>query len=299
MDSFRYRLCREADFEMLRFALRDESWNRLSKLLQSSCTRPDWIILGFEGGALIGILALAAPGDRELPIEIIPLRFPRGHQDFARTLFESAIEKARALGACELFCYELEDVDAAFLPNLGFRQWRTTVRFDSAVDPGKRTSSLRFAPVSDFARQAIVTLIAQVSERSADMQIQYYRDRLGERGDAEMTLQIMESTRYNQSWWRIALHTDGQPIGIILPVIAFGEPTIGFVGVSATHRGRGFGAALLSEARSVMTHHGYQTLLAETDARNFSMHRALLNSGFTRRWQKQDWRIVMAGGRLF
>jgi GNAT superfamily N-acetyltransferase len=298
MDRFRNRFCCEADLQMLRPALSAAGWNRLSNLLQTACTTPDWIILGFEQGALTGILVLAAPANLEFPVEIIHLRVSRGHQDFTGVLFESAIEKARALGACELFCYDLEDaVDATFLPTLGFREWRKTVRFHSGAATERTSPSLRFAPVSDFKRQAIVALIAQASEHSADMQIQYYRDRLGEMEDAEMTLQVIESTRYDQSWWRVGLNTSGQPIGIILPVLAFGEPTIGFVGVSTIYRGRGVGAGLLSEARSLMKRHGYPTLSAETDAQNIPMHRALVKSGFTRRWQKQEWRIVFAEGR--
>ena len=298
MERFRHRFCCEADLQMLRSALSAEGWNRLSNLQQTACTTPDWIILGFERGALTGILVLAAPANLEFPVEIIHLRVPRGHQDFIGVLFESAMEKAEALGAGELFCYDLEDaVDATFLPALGFREWRKTVRFDSGPATERTSPGLRFAPVSDFKRQAIVALIAQASEHSADMQIQYYRRHLGELGDAEMTLQLMESARYDQSWWRVGLHTSGQPIGIILPVVAFAEPTIGFVGVSSRHRGRGVGAGLLCEARSLMKRQGYPTLSAETDAQNISMHRSLVKSGFTRRWQKQEWRIVFAEGR--
>jgi GNAT superfamily N-acetyltransferase len=299
MKRFRYRFCCEADLQMLRPALSAEGWNRLSNLLQTECTTPDWIILGFERGALTGILVLAAPANLEFPVDIIHLRVPCGHQDFVGVLLESAMEKARALGACELFCYDLDGaVDATFLPALGFRQWRKTVRFDSGPAAERTSPGLRFAPVSDFKRQAIVALIAQASEHSADMQIQYYRRRLGELGDAEMTLRVMESARYDQSWWRVGLHTSGQPIGIILPVVAFGEPTVGFIGVSSRHRGRGAGAGLLSEARSLMKRHGYPTLSAETDAQNIPMHRALAKSGFTPRWQKQEWRIVFAEGRF-
>jgi GNAT superfamily N-acetyltransferase len=298
MEPFRYRFCCEADLQILRPALSAEGWNRLSNLLRTGCTTPDWIILGFERGALTGILVLAAPANLEFPVEIIHLRVPRGHQDFAGVLFESAIEKARALGAYELFCYDLDDaVDATFLPALGFREWRKAVRFDSGAATERTFPRLLFAPVRDFKRQAIVALIAQASEHSADMQIQYYRRHLGELGDAEMTLQIMESARYDQRWWRVSLNTSGQPIGIILPIVAFGEPTIGFVGVSSRHRGGGVGAGLLSEARSLMRRHGYPTLSAETDAQNIPMHRALVKSGFTRRWQKQEWRILFAEGR--
>jgi GNAT superfamily N-acetyltransferase len=281
---------------MLRSEMSDEDRNRFSALLRHSCTRPDWILLGFEGGALTKLLVLAAPGNLEFPVEIIPFYREPGSRNHSALLFESAIEKAGALGARELFCCSQADsAEEALLCEIGFQRWRNVVRFDDISSAEAEPSNFQFASVGDFKREAIVALVAETSESSADLQIELYRERLGEMMDAEMTLQVMESTRYDPSWWRVAVRADGKPIGVIFPVIAFGEPTVGFVGVSAKHRGRGVGSGLLSEARSVMRRHGYSTLLAETDARNLPMHRALAKSGFARRWQKQEWRFSFAG----
>lgn len=282
-----------SDLSMLRSLMSYEDRNRFTALLRHCCTRPDWILLGFEGGTLTKFLVLAAPGNLEFPVEIIPFYREPGNRDHSALLFKSAIEKAGELGARELFCCPQAD-SAALLSELGFQRWRNVVRFDyiSAAEAGP--SNLQFASVDGFEREALVALVAKTSESSADLQIELYRKLLGEMRDAEMTLQVMESTRYDPSWWRVAVHTDGQPIGVIFPVIAFGEPTVGFVGVSAKHRGRGVACGLLSEARSVMRRQGYSTLYAETDVRNVPMHRALAKSGFARRWQKQEWRFSFA-----
>ena len=167
------------------------------------------------------------------------------------------------------------------------------MRFDSAAAPPAKPPSPLFSMVSNFERHAIVALIAQASERSDDMQTQYYRERLGDIGDAEMMLQIIESTRPDKSWWRVALNAEAQPIGIVIPIIGFGEATIGFIGVSPGVRGRGVATRLLLEARSIVAHHGYSSLSAETDAGNSAMHRALAKSGFVRQWQKQEWRFSL------
>jgi RimJ/RimL family protein N-acetyltransferase len=289
------RFAQSSDLSMLRSEMSDEDRNRFSALLRHSCTRPDWILLGFEGGALTKLLVLAAPGNLEFPVEIIPFYREPGDRDHSALLFESAIEKAAALGARELFCCpQADSADEALLSEIGFQRWRNVVRFDSISAAEAGPYNFQFASVGDFEREAIVALVAETSESSADLQIELYRERLGEMRDAEITLQVMESTRYDPSWWRVAVQTDGQPIGVIFPVIAFGEPTVGFVGVSAKHRGRGVATGLLSEARSVMTRQGYSSLSAETDVRNIPMHRALAKSGFARRWQKQEWRICFA-----
>jgi RimJ/RimL family protein N-acetyltransferase len=292
MDSLHHRFASSFDLQMLQSELSSELRNRLSDLVQTSCTRPDWILLGFEHDTLTAILILAAPTDFEFPVEIIPLRVSLSHRDASAILFESVIQKAKKLGASELFCYEPEDAaDATFLSSLGFRQWRNVMRFDSAAAPQAKPASPLLPMGSNFERHTIVALIAQASEHSDDMQTQYYRERLGEIGDAEMMLQIIESTRHDKSWWRVALNAEGQPIGIVIPIIGFGEPTIGFIGVSPGVRGRGVATRLLLEARSVVAHHGYSSLSAETDAGNRAMHRALAKSGFVRQWQKQEWRF--------
>ena len=294
MDALRQCFASTFDLQMLQSELSSELWNQLSDLMQTSCTRPDWILLGFERDALTTILILAAPTDLGFPVEIIPLRVSLGNRDALAFLFDSMIRKAGTLGASELFCYDLEDAaDTTFLSSLGFRQWRNVVRFDSVAARQAEPASPLFPMVSSIERHATVALIAQTSERSDDKQSQYYRERLGEIGDAEMMLQIIESTRHDKSWWRVALNAEHRPIGLVIPVIGFGEPTIGFIGVSPEFRGRGVATGMLLEARSVVARHGYSSLSAETDARNTPMHRALAKSGFVRQWQKQEWRYSL------
>ena len=179
------------------------------------------------------------------------------------------------------------------LSEMGFCRWRKVVRFASAgpVDLGAR--GYRSTEVGNFARAEIIALIDKTSEHCLDSQIEFYRRRLGAIADAEMTLQMMESTKYDPRWWRVAFAPDGNAVGIIFPVVAFGEPTVGFIGVVPEYRGRNIASFLLAEAWSVMKHQGYSTLCAEADERSVSMHRALTKSQFSRRCQKQEWRLEL------
>ena len=131
----------------------------------------------------------------------------------------------------------------------------------------------------------------RTSECCCDSQIELYRQRLGGMADAEMTLQMMESINYDSRWWRVALSGEGNTVGIVLPVIAFGEATIGYIGVVPEHRGRNVASFLLSEAWSPMQRQGHSTLSAEADERNVAMHRVLTKSQFNRHPQKQEWRL--------
>ena len=110
-----YRFARQSDTQILRSELREEAWSRLSRLLEFSCTKPEWIFLGFEAEALASALALAAPSEFNLPLEIIRVHGgPDGRIDSLR-LFQLAIEKARVLRARELYCAIAEDSAEAFV----------------------------------------------------------------------------------------------------------------------------------------------------------------------------------------
>ena len=111
-----------------------EAWSHLARLLDSACTKPEWILLGFEAGALASVLVLAAPSEFNLPLEIIRLH---GGLD-ARNRFSSPFPARRSRKpnlseSRELYCTVPEDSsDASVLLQAGFRRWRKVVRFESA-----------------------------------------------------------------------------------------------------------------------------------------------------------------------
>jgi ribosomal protein S18 acetylase RimI-like enzyme len=292
MESNGHRFAQPPDLAMLRAELSLEDWRHLSLLLDHGCLSPDWILLGFDGGLLAEALALVAPRDLSSPVELIRLHGWFGGRDGSLRLFQRALNKAQALGARELYSTALEDSqDGLILLDLGFRKWRRIARFELDSAFPDAPGGVEFVAVSDFERSEIVALIAKTSAHSADRQIQYYRRRLGEFADAEMTLQVMESTKYNPNSWRVAVDSNRRAVGIIFPVIAFGESTVGFVGVIQASRRRGIASALLAEAWRVMNREGYKSLSAETDCRNMPMQRALMKSGFALRSENQEWKL--------
>jgi len=298
MEQLPCRFTELSDLASLRSKLSAAVWNRVSILLEHSCSRPDWILLGFEDGNLAEALMLIAPREMCSPVELVRLLGRFSSKEESLRLFRCALEKAHSLGAQNLYFTAREDSrDVSLLSDLGFQKWRRIVRFERGSALPDALGGVDFVAAAEFERSEIVALIAETSAHSSDLQIQYYRRRLGEIADADMTLQVMESTKYDPRWWRVAVDSDRRAIGVICPVIAFGEPTVGFVGVIGDYRRRGVACALLAEAWSVMNRDGHSILLADTDDRNIPMHKALKKCGFTRHWEKQEWRLAFNSSR--
>jgi len=294
MDPCSQRVAGRSDLQILRSELGERVWSDLARLLDSACTRPEWILLSFRAGALADVLVLAAPSEFNLPLELIRLLGGLDRRNDYSFLLRQGIEKAKSLGVAELYCTVAEDSsDASSLLQAGFNRWRKVVWFESAGPVNLEVRGYRSTEAGNFTRSEIIALIGRTSERCSDSQIELYRQRLGGMKDAEMTLQMMESTRYEPRWWRVALSREGSIVGIIFPVVAFGEPTIGYIGVIPEHRGRNIASFLLSEAWSLMKRQGHSTLSAEVDQRNVAMHRVLTKSQFNRRSQRQEWRLEL------
>ena len=292
MDRCRYDFARPSDLQILRSALSVEAWSHLSLLLKTSCTKPEWILLAFEGGTLVSALALVAPSESNLPLEIIRLQgVPDGGTQALRH-FQEVIERARSLGVRELYYTIPEDSgEASVVSEARFCRWRKVVRFESASPADLGVRDYRSAEAANFERSEIIALVEKTSRHCFDSQIEFYRQRLGGIADAEMTVRMMESTNYDPRWWLVALASDGTAAGIIFPVLAFGELNVGFIGVVPEYRGRNIASFLLLEAWSILTRQGYSTLCAEVDERSVSMQRALRKSQFSRRSLKQEWRL--------
>src|ERR1700746_2745281 len=109
MEHFTYRFARQSDLQSIRSELSHEAWNRLSELLEFSCSKPDWIILGFAAETLAGALALATHTEFGFPLELFEFHGgPKGRID-SLGMFQFAIEQARSLGSRELFYTVSED----------------------------------------------------------------------------------------------------------------------------------------------------------------------------------------------
>lgn len=74
---------------------------------------------------------------------------------------------------------------------------------------------------------------------------------------------------YDPTLWLLALATDvGEPVGALTANVLGGRGWVGNLGVLASHRGRGIGAALLRHSFATFSHRGLQRIILNVDAEN-------------------------------
>jgi GNAT superfamily N-acetyltransferase len=227
-----------------------------------------------------------------IPLECVRLPGQTTDGPIDPQLFHLAIDCAKKCGARELFYSEEEDLSQRErIDDLGFSRWREVYCYESGGPFISTIDGYRTAEVGMFPQADIVSLIEQTSKFCNDSQTRYFQRSLGSYGDAKLTLETMELAPHEASWWLVALGSDGQKVGLILPVLNYGELMIGFIGVLPAFRGRGIASYLLKQFLPIANRSSYSAIYAEVDERNKSMQRTASKSGFRLVRRKQEWRL--------
>jgi hypothetical protein len=125
MEARSRRVAGRSDLKILRSELEKRAWGHLARLLDSACTKAEWILLSFEAGALADVLVLAAPSEFNLPLEIVRLLGGLDPKNGHSFLLQQCVETAKLLGVTELYCTVAEDsFEASSLVQAGFCRWR-------------------------------------------------------------------------------------------------------------------------------------------------------------------------------
>ena len=294
MDTLIYRTADDSDLQILHSELNPNAWRRLAAWMDLSCTRSSWITLNLRRGALVQALVLLTHSSYGIPLEcvLLPAHATQGPIDCQ--LFRLAIDCAKRCGARELYYSADEDSSKIkCIDDLGFSRWREVYCYESGGSSVFTVDGYRIAEAGRFPQAEIVSLIEQTSEFCDDSQTRYFQRSLGSYGDAKLTLETMELASHEASWWLVALAPDGQKVGLILPVLNYGELTIGFIGVLPAFRGRGVASHLLKQFLPMANRSGYSTVYAEVDEGNKSMQRTVSKSGFRLAGRKQEWRLTI------
>jgi GNAT superfamily N-acetyltransferase len=291
LHTFTYRTADDSDLDMLESELSGDAWQRLARWLKLSCTRPSWIILSFGHEALLETLVLLTHPAYGIPLEFIRLSRQETCAPIDAGLLRSGIQCAKKHGAKELFySTSRNSSEGKLLRDFGFLRWREIDRYRSVGRIISSTDNCSIVEMGMFTRGEIISLVERTSESCNDSQTKYFSRSLGSCGDAELTLEIMELASHNPGWWLVALGPGERQTGIVLPVLNYGELTIGYIGVVPEFRGRGIASYLLSQVYPIVRRSGYSVIYAEVDKGNRSMHRTLANSGFRLESEKQEWR---------
>jgi RimJ/RimL family protein N-acetyltransferase len=294
LDPLVCRIADNSDLHILQSELNPSAWRRLARWLDLSCTKPSWIILSLARGALVEALVLLTHPAYGIPLEFVRLfRQPTG-EPMDRHLFRSGIDCAEKCGAKELFYSTSEDFsEREIIRGLGFSHWREIYCYKSTGCIISAVNDCCTVEARMFAQTEIIALIERSSECCGDSQTKYFHDSLGSYGDAKLTLETMELASHDPCWWLVALGPDDQPVGLVLPVLNYGELTIGFIGVAPDFRGRGIASCLLKQLLPIANRSGYSAIYAEVDQKNRSMQKALAKSGFRLECRKDEWRLTI------
>ena len=294
LDSLIYRTADDSDLQFLQSELHPKAWRRLAAWIGVSCTRSSWITLNLRCRSLVQALVLLTHSSYGIPLECVRLPGQTIAGPVDCQLFRLAIHCAKRCGARELFYSAEEDLSQnERISDLGFSHWRGVYCYESGGPFISAVDGYRTAEVRIFPQGEIVSLIEQTSKFCDDSQTRYFQRSLGSHGDAKLTLETMELASHEASWWLVALGPGGQKVGLILPVLNYGELTIGFIGVLPAFRGRGIASYLLEQVLSIASRSGYSAVYADVDERNKSMHRTVSKSGFRLVRRKQEWRLTI------
>jgi len=289
-----YRTADDSDLRILQSQLHPNAWRRLAGWLDLSCTRSSWITLNLRRGALVQALVLLTHSSYGIPLECVRLPGQTIAGPIDCQLFRLAIDCAKRCGARELFFSAEEDLSQSERINdLGFTHWREVYCYESGGPFFCPVDGYRTVEVRIFPQAEIVSLIEQTSKFSDDSQTRYFQRSLGSYGDAKLTLETMELAPHEASWWLVALGPGGQKVGLILPVLNYGELTIGFIGLLPGFRGRGIASYLLEQFFPIANRSGHSAIYAEVDKKNKSMQRTVSKSGFRLVRRKQEWRLTI------
>jgi len=279
---------------MLRSELNSSEWQRLSTWLDISCTKPSWIFFSLWRGVLVQAVVLLTHPGYGIPLECIRLLSQGANGSIDSHLLQLGVECAKSCDAKELFYSVSEDFsEEERIWDLGFCHWREIYCYQSADLVISPVNGYRTVETSRFSRTEIIWLIEQTSDSCDDSQTKYFQHSMGSFADAKLTLETMELVPHASSWWFVALGPGDMKLGLILPVLNYGELTIGFMGVVPTFRGQGVASYLLGKLLSMVYRWGYRSISAEVDQKNRSMQRALSKSGFRLVGRKQEWRLKM------
>jgi len=151
---------------------------------------------------------------------------------------------------------------------------------------------------SEVDQATLEAAVAEIMTTGPDESDQAAVSELGSQRAARELLEVdLEYFQIEPKWWRMALNSDGNPVGIVLPVLfrqerqwKEGKPqgTIYCMGVLPQHRGNDYGRELLNEATRLFIERECWRVFCDASATNEPMLRAFRSAGYTEKnpWQR-------------
>jgi RimJ/RimL family protein N-acetyltransferase len=74
-----------------------------------------------------------------------------------------------------------------------------------------------------------------------------------------------------RAWWRVAMRSDGEPVGFVMPARNHYNAIIAYLAVLPRHRGNGYVNEILAESTDILARQNVPRIRASTDLANIPM----------------------------
>jgi RimJ/RimL family protein N-acetyltransferase/GNAT superfamily N-acetyltransferase len=277
-----------------------------TSLLEQGTTRTDWCYVVESDEGLAGRMALWTLPHVNKPLAIVLL--DARDDGVAAALLEHAIGVARDAGS-ETLGSVLDQpaqppqwqVDPErrhrWFSRAGFAMRRATSRWEHAADVRAPAGSdrLRFRGLLEVGDAAFAAAVERVSTDSLDRYIRSERVRLGSAGEARQLIAGLRELDHQPAWWELAYDKSDALVGLVMPALAPGFGTIGYIGVVPEQRGRGYIHELLARGTTTLFGTGMPILRADTDLDNTPMAAAFERGGWSSTGTRREYEVRLAG----
>lgn len=150
---------------------------------------------------------------------------------------------------------------------------------------------LHFKSLADIGEETFVQAIQLVSQETLDRQDLMMISRLGAGPAAVEYFRQLKEMDCQPEWWQLAYDDDQQLIGLVVAQQLQSDEAkgvINYLGVVPPLRGQGFGYDLLQKGLHALFEAGVTEVIADVDANNEPLVRALYRAGF----EHVDWMSV-------
>jgi mycothiol synthase len=255
-------------------------WSRVGDLAADA-----WVAVG-GAGAIVGYaqVTLEEPDLAQSWGVVHPERRGRGIGSSLLDRIEERAPELVAAPASLRFRHAInagDDAAATMLRSRGLRPvhhfWHMQIDLVEPSDPGRSPEGIDIDGIEP--RQDLATIHALLDEAFID-------DRSHHPAPFDRWVEEETSTPgYDPTLWLLA-HDGGAPVGVITASVAGDRGWVDYLAVSASHRGRGIGAALLRRSFAILADRDVGRVLVSVDAQN--------PTGATAVYERAGMRIVNA-----
>jgi RimJ/RimL family protein N-acetyltransferase len=265
-------------------------------LLRQRYTRPEWCLLGLEGGVPVTRGALWAFPGEAVPRDIVLIeadwddeRLPAG-----RALLAKLDELASSHGANELThsvdsppaapqYQENEDTRIRLLEKAGYELLRDGLRWrysGSAPEEARQEHPLAFRTLAEVGEEPFVEAIAATYEGIRDSWINSRKEEMGTHAAAWADFRDEQSLDYRPEWWELAYTSDGTLAGVIMAARNPTAAVISYVGIVPELRGRGLAPQLVRRGTRRLLESCADEIRGDCDRENIGMVKAFERAGY-------------------